>query len=475
MFPSWTEIAPGIWRKELEGAEKVYRDMSLAFQASGKEQWRLYCQCKVRFGESFVAFDAAKALEASWKRLRFEFPGLSLVPDGSSKLYKTPRSVRDVNDWVSKTFIIEYDQDSESIIQAAAGPHDLPRLHYFPKSSKLLFLSSHWRIDGLGTCMLLDRFFEIVAMYQPSCVDSSIEWGNEWKNLSPSLEDACGSLEPAKCTPDKDRYVREAIETHHRVAVQGIGLPYKGSAETGPMNSCRQALVLSQALTGALVAACKAHGISVTAALHAALSETAFTLALPEDAAKDYSTVLSANLRNHLPQPYNGRAHACATYVTGLTPVVQRDSTFMERASELTLYYKTWYSDMLVKTLRLKYLYHGQKLFAKGPTATDKATTTRLPSGITLSSLGVIDKYLRGKYFGLNGNMAVEIENFHFGVSLVTRQMILYPWTFKGQLSLSINYNEAYHEGERVLEILRSIVTVLGENLGLQLDTEFLV
>ncbi|EHK44442.1 hypothetical protein TRIATDRAFT_176483, partial [Trichoderma atroviride IMI 206040] len=429
----WTEVSPGLWRKELEGAEKVYRDMSLAFQASGREQWRLYCQCEVRLGEGFEAFDLATALETSWKRLRFEFPALSVVPDGSGKVYTTPRSVQDVEDWASKTFIVEHDQSPESIIRAAAGPYDLPRLYYFPKSCHVLFLSSHWRIDGLGTCMLLDRLFEIVAMYQPSHIDSSFDWENEWKNLSPSLEDACGSLEPAQCSPDMDRYVRDAMETHHRVAVQGIGLPYKGSAETAPMDSCRQALALSQASTGALVAACKARGISVTAALHAALSETA--------------------------------THACATYVTGLTPVVLRESSFMDRASELTHYYKNWYSDMLVKTLRLRYLYHGQKLFAKGPAVTN----TRLPSGITLSSLGVIDKHLRGKYSGPNGDVAIHVDGFQFGVSLVTRQMLLYPWTFKGQLSLSINYNQAYHEGERALEVLRKIVAVLEENLGLQL------
>ncbi|KAM0470899.1 hypothetical protein ACHAPX_009652 [Trichoderma viride] len=475
MFPSWTEVTPGLWRKELEGAEKVYRDMSLAFQASGREQWRLYCLCEIRLEDGSAAFDLVAGLKASWKRLRFEFPALSVVPEGSGKVYATPRSMKDVDDWASKTFIVEPDQSPESIIRAAAGPYDLPRLYYFPKSSKVLFLSSHWRIDGLGTCMLLDRLFEIVAKYQPSRIDSSFDLENEWKNLSPSLEDACGSLEPAKCSPDMDRYVRDAMETHHRVAVQGIGLPYKGSAETAPMDSCRQALTFSQASTEALVAACKARGISMTAALHAALSETAFSLAFPEDAAKDYSTVLSANLRDYLPQPYNGRTHACATYVTGLTPVVRRESSFIERASGLTHYYKNWYSDMLVKTLRLRYLYHGQKLFAKGPAVANKATSTRLPSGITLSSLGVIDKHLRGKYPGPSGEVVVHVDGFQFGVSLVTRQMILYPWTFKGQLSLSINYNEAYHEEERAVDVLRRIVTVLEGNLGLKLDIVLLL
>jgi hypothetical protein len=155
--------------------------------------------------------------------------------------------------------------------------------------------------------------------------------------------------------------------------------------------------------------------------------------------------------------------------------VVRRESSFIERASGLTHYYKNWYSDMLVKTLRLRYLYHGQKLFAKGPAVANKATSTRLPSGITLSSLGVIDKHLRGKYPGPSGEVVVHVDGFQFGVSLVTRQMILYPWTFKGQLSLSINYNEAYHEEERAVDVLRRIVTVLEGNLGLKLDIVLLL
>ncbi|KAI1759694.1 hypothetical protein GGR53DRAFT_471047 [Hypoxylon sp. FL1150] len=60
-------------------------------------------------------------------------------------------------------------------------------------------------------------------------------------------------------------------------------------------------------------------------------------------------------------------------------------------------------------------------------------------------SLGVIEKLLSKEHEG----SAVKMTDFHFSVSMLTRQMLLYVWTSNGKMSFSINYNEAYHVQRR--------------------------
>jgi hypothetical protein len=87
------------------------------------------------------------------------------------------------------------------------------------------------------------------------------------------------------------------------------------------------------------------------------------------------------------------------------------------------------------------------------------------PSGVTLSSLGIIDRNLRSDY-----GPKLQIDKFRFGVSMMTRQTILYAWTFKGRLSLSLNYNEAYYSDSMASEVVSRVAWHLKEGLEVDLN-----
>ncbi|KAF6809390.1 hypothetical protein CPLU01_15515 [Colletotrichum plurivorum] len=456
----WRETQPHIWTRPFEGIEKVYRGASLGFKHLGKEQWQIYCLCTLRVK---AAGDISAALSKAWLQLGLEYPNLTVRPDGMTKVYRQLRDtdLDGLGGWLAETFFhVENTSLVDDVIKEARGPDDLPRLHHFPGTSQVLFICSHWRVDAIGTCMLLDRLFSLLAGHEPR---PSVH------DLSPCLEDACGAVPMESCTAEMAQYARDAIAKHHADAVHGIGLPHLGNWATSPAGCRSESLVLTEACTQALVGACRSmEGVTVTAAVHAALAEAVFALAPAEsdddDASRDFSTVISVNVRDRLPGPYGGGSHACAAYVTGITPVVRRRASFVDRARSLARSYREWHGDMFAKTMRLRYHFHAQKLLEEQP-----PPTMAPPSGVTLSSLGVVEKHLRGVYVGAKGEPAVEVSDFGFGVSLLTRQMLLYAMTFRGRFRLSLNYNDAYHERASVRRILEHIVEVLEANLGCQL------
>ncbi|KAL9639045.1 MAG: hypothetical protein Q9164_001180 [Protoblastenia rupestris] len=452
---AWTDTKPGEYRKDFSGVEKIYRKMSQAFSHIGKEHWGIHCVCRFHPGPSFGKRDTETALRKAWKALMFEYPGLSVVPDDLTKVFIVP-DAQATDKWVDQTFFVEFTGIADTII-ANSKPKDLPSLIFLPSSSEIVFLSQHWRTDAIGTCMLLDRLFSIMA--QPQDPGSS-QWRPGPENISPCLEDAAGS--PENGTPELQNFAWEYIDNFHKKAVNSGGLPYKGQAATVPGDLSHQDVTLTKDSTSTLVAACKSRNISVSAAIHTSLARTVFSFAPPEDQPSEYTTVIATNMRAYLPPPYNTKTHACQTYVASITPTVQRSSDFSTATAALTREFKTWHSEKLMQALRQIYKYHAEKLSAPRPKG---VPPPKPPSGVTLSSLGVIERYLTGDY----GDV-VKVDRFRFGVGMMTRQMLLYAWTFQGRMSLSVNYNTAYYDDSMAQEVLSRIKITLEKELGLELD-----
>jgi hypothetical protein len=298
---------------------------------------------------------------------------------------------------------------------------------------------------------------------------------SDLERISPTLEDALGS--PETDDPKVEAFARDYIAAHHRTAVHAGGLPYAGDATTSPGPTARSQITLNRSSTSTLVSTCKARGITVTAAVHAALAEAVFGLS--RERPEKYAAVVSANLRRRLAAPYNaGRQHAVGVYVTGVTPAVERAQTFGEKARAMTAFYRSaaWHTPQFVQALRPIMKFHAAALFDGPPPA-------KPPSAVTLSSLGVIEGHLGGWYGSCGGEdsgshqqMAapggIRVKAFRFGVSILTRQMLLYVWTFGGRLTLSVNYNEAYYSDAAVAELLDSVSHALQEGLGVHLEVE---
>lgn len=448
--------------------EKVYLQMSRAFKPIKKEHWAVHCVCSINLklqtaGEG--ALDAHKALKNAWKKLAVEFPGLTVRPVEFIKHY-VPLNEAVLEDWASETFFVEDEACADDIV-ADSEPRELPSFHYLPHDSEIVLLSQHWRTDALGCCLLLNRFFELLESGNAEPLAMK-----DISSLSPSLEVAAG----ASCAEDADlqAYAREYIDAFHAKAVNAGGLPFEGDATRPPACTKHHDLTFTINHTQCIVQACKDQRMSVSAAIHVALARTYFSFAkTKEEKEAGYTTVMAVNMRSHLQVPYNEPTHACQTYVVSITPTLSYTSDFADAARALTHEYQSWYTEKFRRSLCWLFKYHAEKLFAprampnpaKGQTADPAPPPLKPPSGVTLSSLGVLEQHLKGKY-----GDCVTIEKFRFGVSMMTRQTLLYAWTFRGELTLSLDYNEAYYSHKMAAEVLSRVKKNLAEGLKVNLD-----
>ncbi|PCH03994.1 Hypothetical protein PENO1_029960 [Penicillium occitanis (nom. inval.)] len=471
----WKESPDSTWRKELGGAEKIYRFTSTIFRATGHEHWGLYTVCQIKFSADLTSEEVIVALRNGWKALRFEFPALTLIPDGYEAVYPGISeggisSVQDaIDDWAQKTCRADPLLTVEEIL-ANYKLHNLPELIWLPATSQVVLLISHWRCDGLGTCMLLNRLFQLVSAKASGIVPEDWTVEKDLAKISPSIEDAAGA--PMTSNPEIEETAREMSKFREKT-LKTIGVPYNGDRTTLPSQTAVQVTTFTAESTKTLVEACRARKITVAAAIHAALATAAFELTSTKDV-DEYVTVMAVSFRPYLQKPYNTESHACRTYVTGIAPEVSKNASFEEQTTALTNLFKNWHTDKMSRALRE--LYRGASQALLSPPPRPAGPPPNPPSGITHSNLGVVDQFIKGKYYGGDQDSTsdappfIEVTDFRFGVSVLTRQMMLYPWTFRGQLNLSINYNKAYYDSDAADKVLLGIQQKLEEELNLVLE-----
>ncbi|KAK3995183.1 hypothetical protein QBC44DRAFT_29404 [Cladorrhinum sp. PSN332] len=442
--------------------ESVYLNMSRAFAHLDKEHWGIHIICQIEYTPP-PGIDTPTALSKAWLNLATEYPGLRMIPVNREKHFPP----LDEQHWLKQTFFTVPNTTSNDIITQANKPLDHPSLYYLPATSEVILLIQHWRSDGLGGCMLLDRLFSLLAS-PPSKPSQS-------HDPSPSLESAAGASPLDTPNSSLQTYARTYIDDFHTQALNAsTGLPYLGTPTTPPSHTSRLDLTFSPESTTLLAQKCKTASISVTAAIHTALAQTVSSYS--SDAQSGYTTIMAVNMRPYLPFPYNTTRHACQTYVASITPTVSYSTPFLQSAAQLTAEYRTWHTPKFSSALNWIYQYHAAKLAAPPPPPPLEGGAVRKPpSGITLSSLGVINKVIKEEYEGGPDGTAkalvVEIKDFKFGVGMMTRQMILYCWTFRGRLTLSLSYNSAYYERKRVEGVLDRVKTELEGGLGVKITT----
>lgn len=448
----WTEGSEGVYRKELSIVQKAYRAKGVWSPEAERENLCIYALCKVRFESYFSARDPAVSLRNAWKNLRFDYPALALVLDGFTAVYTVPNE-ENVERWVEQSFFVEVEKTADDII-SKSSLRDFPALYYLPETSEILLLISHWRVDGIGTCMLLNR---LITLWSQQPNPTYLTWGLDLEKLSPDLEDVVGL--PPTPSPEIMQKARRFLTNTQTISPHYIGLLCKGTQWTPPGDAKKETVVFTSESTKTFIRACEESEITVSAAVYAALAETMFTQ-VREDEAMEYATLIAASMRAFLRAPYSSESHACQPCVSALSPAVRRDDSFAERTGALTLCFRIWCTDELMQGFWQ--IYRENCLAASEPRPLPPSTS----SVVSVSNLGVVENYLSRDH-----NDTVHVEQFDFGMTSLTRETTLYVWTFHGRLHLSISYNDGYYDAFVPQELLISIQEVLEKELGLKLDT----
>jgi hypothetical protein len=210
-------------------------------------------------------------LRRAWKALRFQYPQIAALPDSSgSRFTYTVPSPEDIETWMRDTFIVASETSSVSTLYSTLTPSPLFKLYYLPHSKNILFRTPHCRIDGTGIRQLQDVYLRILT-------DGPVDYvfdGSEGSRLLPSLDEAASVTQ--ETTPEIRRAVGEELGIF-TAGQPSISIPTLPNALPATTREYRIELTreyrieLPADLTCRIISACKARGLTVTTAAHAAL------------------------------------------------------------------------------------------------------------------------------------------------------------------------------------------------------------
>ncbi|KAL2221123.1 hypothetical protein M432DRAFT_257711 [Thermoascus aurantiacus ATCC 26904] len=440
---SWKEVSPGRFERPLDDAEKLI--LVVGPNLANREY--LYLNAAARLTVNLPPEEIASALREAWKITRHDYPFIATWRSGDTIVYETPDPVA-LDAWLSKTFVITTEHATASDLIANLHPDPLATLYYLPHTSEIVLRCAHWRIDGVGLMYCLDRILQALA--EPR----EVQFGNEHVRLSPSLEKAF----PASVvtTPETER-TAEAQFRELKMNGPSLGLEYLPA--TVPKGTRRVELGFSEQDTKAILAACKARGFGITAAAHAAMVVATHEFASPSTRGRPHTQIAPMNLRPYLAAPFNTPDRGLAHY-TMIPPVTLQPADFTTYVTKLHEFYRR------DRTPAKSPVLSAQAGFARrmvAAAALPRPAGQPLPSEPILDSLGILDQRIRPHY-----GQRVSVENVIFVPELLTPEVFVFLYTFRGQLQLSAAFNEAYYHAEFMQRVLERIKAVLLKELGLQ-------
>jgi hypothetical protein len=216
----------------------------------GREHWAINSTAKIAPNGKLTSSGFLAQLRHAWGHLRFHYPSLAahIAEDNEKVLYKVPKS-EEVAQWVKETFTVVEQALSSAEVIPKLKPSQDAILIYIPRSNKILYHTAHWRTDGIGVILLLDRFLQLAV--EANLTDpASLPWGEEPKRLAPAVEDA----EDVSLAPND----QQSALSDHYVSTFGldggaVGIPYVGEVSSLPQGTYAATQILDAATTNAIV------------------------------------------------------------------------------------------------------------------------------------------------------------------------------------------------------------------------------
>ncbi|KAI1140608.1 hypothetical protein F5Y05DRAFT_279534 [Hypoxylon sp. FL0543] len=439
------------WCRPLDCHDKLFRSIADAGKPLGREHWLLVGTVRVEFPPEADGIEGR--LRTAWRALRFRHPDIAIGLHGDEKCYEPVADTEALEDWVASTFYVERIVSSanelfSSHLKVAVGS---ATCHWIPASSEVAIVSSHWRWDGRGLVMMLHEYLVGLTEVDPWLAPSS--FGDETSNLVPSL-DILMDVPNEK----KEDWLLQAdkLLAPFREGPPSIGLPIDNGGL--PANTQRIETIVSRNTTTELRTACRARHIRLTAALHASIVvETARYQQSNTSTVTQYKSWAVFDLRKYCPTPFNGPSHAPSLRMVGLPLIIDAGANW----DALAAYIQPFYQQSLAST-------DNDLMFVRVPfveQATAMLATTQPTTEPNLSNLGIIDDYVQKKY----GD--VTAQNVWLAVQMLSPQLYVHTWSWRGRLHISICYNEAFYKADFVKMWLKKLKDNLLTNLNVE-DTE---
>jgi len=443
MSIGWSEVSPGRWERGTDGLEGYFIVMAniTASLCEGKEHYTLFSKLKL---DASSSENVQSALKYAWKQIRYEQPHIATTVDGMKKVYVVPDE-KGIEQWLADTFVVSPAPDAESLYQSVK-PIKQATLYYVAASSELVFRGHHHTIDGTGILLFWHSYLSALAAPM-----KAITYGSETSRLPLTLEEVLGY--PAEGT-DAQNEKAMALFMSWAGSIPGIGP--MSSVGTKPSGACQNSeLVFPAKTTAALVQACKAKGITVTAAVHAAYIMVLVKHADPESKLAQYVSANQFDLRPYLPEPYSSSKYAVSVYYTPLPYKIDLPASFWDNAKALDTFYKTSFKGN-PEALQLKGLW---TRILCGAVQTPEFLAGPVPKDALVSSLGVVEKYVQRQYG------SYKVQDIKIGVDVILGMSMFFFYTFDEKLRLIYSFNDGYEDGKNIKMYLEETQKILVEEL----------
>ncbi|ROT41156.1 hypothetical protein SODALDRAFT_113169 [Sodiomyces alkalinus F11] len=488
----WRQTEPGVWQRGVDELEYYYSSQLLAYQGATSKPLYLISHLVLQFdqpADSSVSSQDAEAraneaLRKAWDTLRYNHPTIAsqVVRDAETgDLAKVYRN-NDPAAFASTFVVLPSHTDADEWANSDPPAPALPTLFVIPTPTEAdrpirreLFLRvGHEIIDGVGLAIFFGNLVKLVAKAYEQGADFVVPTcdGSEVSRLSPPLRVA--SNMPAKGTEAQQKrlagFGAEWAATQAPAGTRTLTIPYK-KGETVPGPSQVAAATLSAEKTSQLAAACKAAGVSITHAYHAAVPMVLLDLHESERGADPvpmrYSSLMPRNERPACLPPYNTAEHPAALYhsvsplfmpvdVTlpaagdeaGASPATRR-SQYRDVLQTLKGYYESFRKDPDFVFLGFQIwgnLFPLPPLGAAGPPPVPPFNPE---PGVGLSSMGKVDAFIPAR------EGAVEVFDVWWTGEEAGATFNGGLVGFRGESTLTVAYNKAWHEKEEVVDFLK--------------------
>lgn len=502
----WHCVLPGRWERDVDEPELLYASMAKTWQAATRSYFAImgYVQISlVLSGEDPIRVTENRveaALRKAWRRLRYDHPTLASVVEYDSskksckKVYLAFANEAAELDWLDASFKtvnngqtgLEFCNSDPPVNRHATlyvitPPEASNEQGNKPIRRDIVFRCTHDAIDGIGTLMLLNNLLRHASeAYTAQDNYAEVVFGDEWENLSPSFRTAARiPLVSADARKERAR----AIAANHTAAKEStetiIGIPFK-SDTTVPKKSQRAAIYLGKDETHTILQKCKQRYISVTHAFHAAIAIAVRDIQTKTSHAVQgrYINYCLVNLRKFCTPPYHSAIHPATVYhSTSGRPLVvdlpiaastsERSShpeasveEFSSTVSQIKQFYQSVLSDP--EHIEMTPLYFNAITPPYPEEKQHKIPPPNPNPSVSISSMGVIDNIIHPAEhapFQIGGPPWVMGDEYSTGVGL-------FLGTWKGEMSLSAGFNEAFHEMEDVVGFLERVKEAVRKGLG---------
>ncbi|OKL58417.1 hypothetical protein UA08_05980 [Talaromyces atroroseus] len=459
---SWQKTSFNRYQRPLGENERLIKFIGDRAHPAGREQWSVSATAIFKPSDNRLATEwAATTLRDAWKLMRFQHPSIATAPTvGSENLEYAVPSEKDLESWGDETFIVAGEDTCAEDVIARIKPSPFMTLYFVPHCWEVLLHTSHWRTDGYGAFQLVNAFFDAVKAVIDNDGLPELSWGEEVARLVPSVESALNLSETA--TPETIVSARKYASTQLYMK-DSVGISYSGDMTTRPGGTRTARMQLSKETTEALQRASDERNIDLFSAVHAALAIVNFENADAAFAAKtndemQYASTIRLSLRPHLISPHtNNPSVAAGVYTGGYIIKVAGKDSFDEIARQYQHEYKHGASPEFLQSRR-QFAAMAVEGLQKGLPLPNPP-----PSNIDISFVTDTDAMVTSVYETRSGPL--EVLRVGLGVETLTRQPLLFLWIFRGQLDLSLVYNEAYQDEEMASKILKDVVVALKNSL----------